>query len=159
MSHYCKICGQNRRNEKFSGKGHKLHICKDCAQLPKEELKRIQSRDEITQYLFTQSYISKKNVKRLRELTESVNSGIARFAGVALEVAKIAPSSSRRLGKLADRDIQVFLKFVDLSLTYDEYFLLEDILPLIPVDICFSLYACYFEEADAYLRAEPEVEG
>lgn len=28
--HYCKICGRNRPNEKFSGKGHRQHICKDC---------------------------------------------------------------------------------------------------------------------------------
>jgi hypothetical protein len=28
--HYCRGCGINRPNEKFSGKGHKQHICKDC---------------------------------------------------------------------------------------------------------------------------------
>ncbi|MBM4764981.1 hypothetical protein [Bacillus sp. B15-48] len=28
--HYCKACGRTRANEKFSGKGHRLHICKDC---------------------------------------------------------------------------------------------------------------------------------
>lgn len=30
MGHYCRICGRTRANEKFSGKGHKNHICKDC---------------------------------------------------------------------------------------------------------------------------------
>lgn len=29
--HYCKVCGRNRANEKFSGKGHAQHVCKDCA--------------------------------------------------------------------------------------------------------------------------------
>ena len=28
--HYCRICGRYRANEKFSGKGHRQHICKDC---------------------------------------------------------------------------------------------------------------------------------
>ena len=28
--HYCRVCGRNRANEKFSGKGHARHICKDC---------------------------------------------------------------------------------------------------------------------------------
>lgn len=28
--HYCKGCGANRPNEKFTGKGRKQHICKDC---------------------------------------------------------------------------------------------------------------------------------
>lgn len=31
MGHYCRICGRTRANEKFSGKGHAKHICKDCA--------------------------------------------------------------------------------------------------------------------------------
>ncbi|MFS0862017.1 hypothetical protein [Fredinandcohnia sp. 179-A 10B2 NHS] len=28
--HYCFKCGRDRANEKFSGKGHRQHICKDC---------------------------------------------------------------------------------------------------------------------------------
>ena len=35
--HYCKVCGEYKANEKFSGKGHATHICKACAQLPPEE--------------------------------------------------------------------------------------------------------------------------
>jgi hypothetical protein len=31
MGHYCKICERTRANEKFSGKGHKNYICKDCS--------------------------------------------------------------------------------------------------------------------------------
>ena len=29
--HYCRICGQYKANEKFSGRGHTAHICKACA--------------------------------------------------------------------------------------------------------------------------------
>lgn len=35
--HYCKICGEYKANEKFSGKGHAAHICKDCSTLSAEE--------------------------------------------------------------------------------------------------------------------------
>ncbi len=31
MGHYCRICERTRANEKFSGKGHKNHVCKDCS--------------------------------------------------------------------------------------------------------------------------------
>ena len=31
MGHYCRVCGRVRANEKFSGKGHSKHICRDCA--------------------------------------------------------------------------------------------------------------------------------
>ncbi|MCS2893542.1 hypothetical protein [Parabacteroides faecis] len=34
--HYCKICGERKANEKFSGKGHAVHICKECLSLPTE---------------------------------------------------------------------------------------------------------------------------
>ena len=38
--HYCKVCGCYRANEKFSGKGHAAHICKQCAKLPATERAR-----------------------------------------------------------------------------------------------------------------------
>ncbi len=31
MGHYCMICGRTRANEKFSGKGRKNHVCKNCS--------------------------------------------------------------------------------------------------------------------------------
>lgn len=36
--HYWRICGRNRPNEKFSGKGHKIHVCKECSRLTKVAL-------------------------------------------------------------------------------------------------------------------------
>ena len=35
--HYCKICGEYKANEKFSGKGHAVHICKTCSKLSAAE--------------------------------------------------------------------------------------------------------------------------
>lgn len=35
--HYCKVCGEYKANEKFSGKGHATHICKTCSSLPTEK--------------------------------------------------------------------------------------------------------------------------
>lgn len=29
--HYCKVCGEYKANEKFSGKGHVAHICESSA--------------------------------------------------------------------------------------------------------------------------------
>ena len=34
QGHYCRICGEYKANEKFSGKGHVRHICKECQSLP-----------------------------------------------------------------------------------------------------------------------------
>ncbi len=35
--HYCKICGEYKANEKFSGKGHAANICKACSSLSAAE--------------------------------------------------------------------------------------------------------------------------
>lgn len=32
--HYCKVCGEYKSNESFSGRGYAAHICKKCAALP-----------------------------------------------------------------------------------------------------------------------------
>ena len=41
--HFCKICGEYKANEKFSGKGHAAHICKQCAKLPIEKRNEMQT--------------------------------------------------------------------------------------------------------------------
>ena len=38
QGHYCWSCDRHRANEKFSGKNHPRHLCKDCARLGKEVL-------------------------------------------------------------------------------------------------------------------------
>ena len=40
MGHYCRICGRERANERFSGKGHAAHVCKDCAREQGAEARR-----------------------------------------------------------------------------------------------------------------------
>ncbi len=35
--HYCKVCGEYKSNESFSGSGHSSHICKKCAALSPTE--------------------------------------------------------------------------------------------------------------------------
>ncbi|GAB6122459.1 hypothetical protein [Dysgonomonas termitidis] len=40
--HYCRICGCRKPNEKFSGKGHAGHICKECYSLPQEKKNELQ---------------------------------------------------------------------------------------------------------------------
>jgi hypothetical protein len=77
-------------NEKFSGKGHKNHICKDCAQKPKEEIDSIDQEREIFRYL-QESHVSGKNLLRLEQLAKSPNPRIAELAAIVLEVGRIKP--------------------------------------------------------------------
>lgn len=100
IGHYCRICGRYRANEKFSGKGHKIHVCKDCARLPVEERRAIEQEDEITGFL-KQSNISQANIVRLKTLAASPNSEIARLSRLVLEIARTHPQKKGRLRFLA----------------------------------------------------------
>jgi ribosome-binding protein aMBF1 (putative translation factor) len=118
--HYCRICGSLRPNEAFSGKGHRIHVCKKCARLPKEKQEEIEYEDEIINYL-RQSHISDKNVSRLRKLAVSPNGRIAELAGIVLEVAEIKPYKKRRLKELAmkRRDLLHKLEETGLILAHE----------------------------------------
>lgn len=98
--HYCRICGRYRANEKFSGKGHKVHVCEDCARLPVEERLAIEQEDEIAGFL-EQSNISQANMLRLKRLAASPNSEIARLSQLILEIARVHPEKKGRLSFLA----------------------------------------------------------
>ncbi len=103
MGHYCRICGKTRSNESFSGKGHREHVCKACARIPKEEREAIESEDEIYRFM-NQSHISDKNILCLQVLSESKDSRIAQLASIVLEVARIRPHKKRRLKALAQQN-------------------------------------------------------
>ena len=51
--HYCRICSRHRANEKFSGKGHAKHICKDCDREHRAE-KRAQKKAFDSRVVFVQ---------------------------------------------------------------------------------------------------------
>jgi hypothetical protein len=38
QGHYCWCCGRRRPNERFSGRNHSRHLCKECSRLGKTEL-------------------------------------------------------------------------------------------------------------------------
>lgn len=100
MGHFCRICKLTRANEKFSGKGHRVHVCKDCMRLPKDVRDLVDREDEIAGFL-NQSRISDKNLLRLGTLTASNEPRIAELAALVLEVARVAPNKKRRLSRLA----------------------------------------------------------
>ena len=61
--HYCKICGQYKANEKFSGKGHAAHICKSCAALSAEERAE---KEALTRLENLPVYLSKEQLSWLK---------------------------------------------------------------------------------------------
>ena len=119
--HYCRICGKTRPNEKFSGKGHRNHICKECARKPKSEINEIDQTEEIFSFM-QQSHISKKNVDRLTVLAESENKKISELAGIVLEVARVKPYNKRRLKVLARERRDLLEKLDETGLIFAQQY-------------------------------------
>ena len=56
--HYCRVCGRQRANEKFSGTGHVRHICRDCEREQRQaRRKRKKAKDEDQPVLLTRAQV------------------------------------------------------------------------------------------------------
>jgi hypothetical protein len=118
MGHYCRICGRKRPNEQFSGKGHRIHVCKHCQRLPRSQRRAIEDRDDIFGFL-QQSHISKKNLARLEQLAKSEELRVARLAAIVLEVARVTPYKRRRLKILARNHRDLLRKLGETGLVFE----------------------------------------
>ena len=65
--HYCKICGKYKANEKFSGKGHAAHICKECAKLPIEKRNEMQTVNRLISLPFRLSREQRSWLEKMRK--------------------------------------------------------------------------------------------
>jgi len=103
MGCYCRLCGRERANEKFSGKGHGVHICKDCWNLPPPRKERIDKEEEILGFL-RQSRISSKNRARLVVLSEHADAELQHLAVIVLRVSKSSEGKRKRWKKVSGID-------------------------------------------------------
>ena len=65
--HYCWCCGRMRSNEKFSGKNHGKHLCKECSKIGQKDLKIRQAICNIDQIVRRNSGVISNKDKKLLE--------------------------------------------------------------------------------------------
>ena len=119
MGRYCIICGRERPNERFGGKGRRRFTCEDCRKLPKAEQNRRLIEDELVGFMF-QSNISTNNIERLECLKDSEIPRIAELATIILTVARIRPRKRRRVSYLVKHDRRLLDKLVQCGLIDEE---------------------------------------
>ena len=90
QGHYCKICGEYKANEKFSGKGHAQHICKQCAKLPAENRNEIQIVNRLMSLPFR---LSKEQRSWLEKMKRDEREDVRSAAEWAWE-SRFAPTST-----------------------------------------------------------------
>jgi hypothetical protein len=114
LGHFCRLCGRHRANERFSGGGHRIHVCRECQRRP--DRLAIEARIDIERMLFRQSHISDKNFERLRTYCDSPTPEIVKLAAIVLQIAAIAPYKRKRFSKIRRLAPRLIQDLVDLGL-------------------------------------------
>ena len=64
-SHYCWVCGTHKAHEKFSGRGHATHMCKQCHALPVAERNEMVAARKADNMAFR--HLTEQEIKWLRK--------------------------------------------------------------------------------------------
>lgn len=105
QGHFCKVCGEHKVNEKFSGKGHAAHICKACAKLPASERSEMETLRRIDGMAFR--YINDGDIKWLRKRMKDSREEV-REAAVAVNQLKF-PNYGKQTPKTAVKHIELHI--------------------------------------------------
>jgi hypothetical protein len=94
--HFCWCCGRVRANERFSGRGHARHLCKDCAKLGKEELAYRQAIRDIDRLLDWNGLVRRRQRKSFERFLSHADERVRRYAEeVAADDARSREASRR----------------------------------------------------------------
>lgn len=77
--HFCIVCGNRKANERFSGKGHANHICKECSKKSPEDQQEgidINRLHNLCRY----SNLSKNNKKMLKGFLKDKRENVRKAA-------------------------------------------------------------------------------
>ncbi len=118
MGHYCWMCGRYPPNERFSGRGHRNHVCRDCNRLPKNQKLEITTLSEIEGFL-DQSHISRKNLRRLQVLSSMDNAKVQKLAAITLDIAHFALFKRKRVSLIKRQRPELWRAMVEQGLVWD----------------------------------------
>ncbi len=71
--HFCWSCQRTLPNERFSGRGHRQHLCKKCSRLGKEELEYRQAVCNVDRCLDWDGRLRRKQRKSFERLRDHPN--------------------------------------------------------------------------------------
>jgi hypothetical protein len=78
--HYCWSCNRHRPNERFSGRNHGCHVCRDCARLPQEELEYRQGERDLDRLLHDGLFIPRRRRAQFDRLLQHRNARVRALA-------------------------------------------------------------------------------
>lgn len=96
--HYCWCCGRQRANGRFSNRGRRMHVCKDCMKLGAEELAYRQVVRNIDRLLTWDGIIRRKCRAVLQRYLSHHNLRVLEYANKVWVISS-SPPATRELCK------------------------------------------------------------
>lgn len=118
MGKHCIICGHERPNESFSGRGQGSRICKKCRTLPKADRQRLLDETFLVQAL-EQKNISEKNVSNFNVMRLRYSDSLGDKAAVMVELGSVHPRKKKRYGFLYHHKRDLYDRMVQLNMIED----------------------------------------
>ena len=91
-----------RANEKFSGRGHARHLCKDCARLGKEELAYRQAIRNLERLVTWEGIIPRRKRQQFRKYLAHENERVRAYAQQLEANDALARAEQRRYRELGE---------------------------------------------------------
>src|SRR5689334_19120825 len=107
--HYCWVCGEHKANEKFSGRGHATHMCKQCHAMPVSERNEMVAVRKAENMAFR--YLSEQEIKWLRKKRNDPRPEVREAARLAYDIK--FPHHDRDLEKLTELKMPVLFSELD----------------------------------------------
>ena len=114
--HYCKICGEYKANEKFSGKGHAAHICKACSKLSAAEKAEAMTINRLMNF-----HMGRLNASEKKWLENRVHDRRPEVASLAREVYNAHFPYAERNARKKQLLINTLSFELHNTTVYDEY--------------------------------------
>lgn len=112
--HYCKICGEYKANEKFSGKGHAAHICKKCQSMSAEQRSEAQA---ITKMMNLPYHLSKEQIEWLKNKCHDKRPEVSETAKELFEMRFPYAERNKRKKQICINQIELYV----CGEMYDEF--------------------------------------
>ena len=107
--HFCYVCGEHKANEKFSGRGHANHICKQCQALPITKRNEMIAVRKLDNMAFR--YLSQTEIKWLRKKMSDPRPEVRDAAQTAYDIK--FPSHDHELTKMIQLKTPVLFSELD----------------------------------------------
>lgn len=120
MGHFCWICGRERPNEAFSGKGRRKHECRKCQQsVSPADRARLQITTDLN-HVFDQTNISEQNIAFARTFVDAEDDALRTLAQLVVDVGTLHPRRQRRDGFIATHHPELWRRMIEAGVAVEE---------------------------------------